>query len=65
MSPWQYVGQNGTVKLLCRWLNLTDGSAIFDVPESYFGELCDYVYESKADRANPTDPNPDALPKSR
>jgi hypothetical protein len=37
-SPWSCSSPSGTIKLLCRFLDLRDGSARFDTPESYSGE---------------------------
>lgn len=39
LSPWSWPGPAGPVKLLCRFLDLRDGSARFDTPEAYTGEL--------------------------
>ena len=38
-SPWSCSGPAGPVKLLCRWLDLRDGSAHFNTPELYGGDL--------------------------
>lgn len=38
-SPWSSAGPAGPVKLLCRFLDLRDGSARFNTPELYGGEL--------------------------
>src|SRR5262245_16917854 len=42
-SPWTWRGPKGTVKLLMRFLDYRDGSAIFDTPNSYFGPLFDWL----------------------
>lgn len=34
-SPWSCPGPGNPVKVLCRWLDLRDGSARFSTPESY------------------------------
>jgi hypothetical protein len=39
LSPWSCPGPAGPVKLLCRFLDLRDGSARFNTPELYGGEL--------------------------
>jgi hypothetical protein len=38
-SPWSCPGPAGPVKLLCRWLDLRDGSVRFSTPDLYGGEL--------------------------
>jgi hypothetical protein len=38
LSPWSCPGPAGPVKLLCRFLDLRDGSARFNTPELYGGE---------------------------
>jgi hypothetical protein len=38
-SPWSCPGAAGPVKLLCRWLDLRDGTARFNTPELYLGEF--------------------------
>ncbi len=43
-SPWSWHSPRGTVKLLCRILNLSDGRALFSTPESYLeGGLYDWM----------------------
>jgi hypothetical protein len=42
-SPWSYPGSGGPVKLLCRWLDLRDGSVRFNTPETYLGEFFKWV----------------------
>ena len=37
-SPWSSSGPAGTVKLLCRWLDLQEGSVRFNTAELYPGE---------------------------
>ena len=39
LTPWSCPGQAGPVKLLCRFLDLRDGSARFNTPDMYGGEL--------------------------
>jgi hypothetical protein len=38
-SPWSCPGPGGPVKLLCRFLDLRDGSVRFSTPALYGGEL--------------------------
>jgi hypothetical protein len=38
-SPWSCNGPDGPIKLLCRLIDLRDGSVRFNTPESYLGEL--------------------------
>ncbi|MBN9517117.1 hypothetical protein J0H58_01140 [bacterium] len=38
-SPWSCPGPDGPVKLLCRFLDLHDGSVRFNTPALYGGEL--------------------------
>jgi hypothetical protein len=38
-SPWSCHGPDGPVKLLCRFLDLRDGSVRFSTPDLYGGEL--------------------------
>jgi hypothetical protein len=43
-SPWSWQSSEGTVKLLCRTLNLRDGRASFSAPTSYLeGGLYDWM----------------------
>lgn len=37
-SPWSGPGPTGPVKLLCRFLDLRDGSVRFNTPETYPGD---------------------------
>ena len=43
LSPWSCPGPDGPVKLLCRYLDLENGSVRFNPPESYPGELLRWV----------------------
>lgn len=49
-SPWSCAGPAGSVKLLCRYLNLHDGQVLFSTPDSYLeGGLFDWMRdESRA-----------------
>lgn len=38
-SPWSCPGPDGAVKLVCRYLDLRDGSVRFNTPDLYGGEL--------------------------
>lgn len=38
LSPWSYSGPHGLIKLLCRSLDLRDGSIRFNTPQQYAGE---------------------------
>lgn len=38
-SPWSCPGPDGPVRLLCRLLDLRDGSVRFNAPEAYPGDL--------------------------
>lgn len=38
-SPWSCPGPDGAVKLLCRFLDLRDGSVRFNTPDLYGGDL--------------------------
>jgi hypothetical protein len=38
-SPWSTPGPAGPVKLLCRWLDLHDGTVRFNTPNLYLGEF--------------------------
>ncbi|MEH2370539.1 MULTISPECIES: hypothetical protein [Nostoc] len=35
LSPWSYLTPTGPIKLLCRFLDLRDGRAMFSTSESY------------------------------
>jgi hypothetical protein len=39
LSPWSCAGPAGPAKLLCRFLDLRDGSARFETSETYPGDL--------------------------
>ena len=44
VSPWSYPGPTGPVKLLCRFLDLRNGRAMFSTPETYLeGGLYDWL----------------------
>jgi hypothetical protein len=43
-SPWSFPGPAGPIKLLCRFLDLTDGRSLFSTPDSYLeGGLFDWM----------------------
>ena len=39
LSPWSRPGPNGPEKLLCRFLDVRDGSVRFNTPDLYGGDL--------------------------
>ncbi len=53
LSPWSCPGPAGTIKLLCRFLDLRDGSARFNTPELYLGELFRWVRSADRSRDIP------------
>lgn len=49
-SPWSTPGPAGPIKLLCRWLDVRNGTAIYDTPDLYSGELFRWVRSSERAR---------------
>ena len=39
LSPWSCAGPAGPIKLLCRILDLRDGSVRFNTPDNYPGDV--------------------------
>lgn len=38
-TPWSVAFPQGRVGLICRFIDLRDGSALFNAPDTYLGEL--------------------------
>jgi hypothetical protein len=54
-SPWSCPGPSGPVKLLCRFLDLRDGSARFDTPATYPDELFRWLRAESGARSRKRD----------
>ena len=46
-SPWNWRRPSGTVKLLQRFLDYSDGRTWFSTPDTYGGELFDWLRQPK------------------
>jgi hypothetical protein len=42
-SPWSAPTKTGRLKLLCRFINIYDGSVMFNTPEDYPGDTSSWV----------------------
>jgi hypothetical protein len=49
-SPWSWQSPSGTVKLLQRFFDWNSGETRFDIPDTYLGELFDWVRGPKESR---------------
>jgi hypothetical protein len=54
-SPWSTPGPGGPIKLLCRWLDVHNGTVIYNTPDLYGGELFRWVRSSG--RGSPAEPD--------
>jgi hypothetical protein len=52
LSPWSWNGPNGTVKLLARFINFNDGTAIFSTPDNYQGGLFDWMQNKPVEKTS-------------
>ena len=43
LSPWSMEGPEGRAKLLCRFLNLKDGSVSFQTADTYSGDVFRWI----------------------
>lgn len=55
LSPWSLIEASSSVKLLCRSMNIIDGSAHFQKQETYLGEVSDYVRQKNQTPTIPLD----------
>ncbi len=46
LSPWSIAILGGRLKLLCRFINLQDGSVYFSTPDTYAGDTSSYARSS-------------------
>jgi len=52
LSPWSLQTSTGDVKLLCRWLNIKTGEAMFQVSSEYGGELFAWLRDPRGTGAD-------------
>ena len=45
LSPWSARTPDGSLKLLCRFVNLKDGVIIFNTQENYPGDTTAWIYD--------------------
>jgi hypothetical protein len=48
-SPWSTNGPQGKVSLLCRFIDLGDGTVLFNTPDRYLGEMYDWIRGKTSD----------------